>query len=772
MIVSWLLVISPLNLFAQTRENKEEQAVPYQAPQEPLEQGAGTAKETVAAETPVAAETLPAVAETPVAGDKEKSAQKPLVINADQLEYSADNKTATATGNVEVDYKGAKLTCQKLTVNTETKEGVAEGNARMDDAQGVIEGAKISYNFESKVGTIMDAHFRSNPYFGEGSRINKISSEEFRIFKGYLTTCNLDRPHYRFGARRVNFFPGDRVQIKGATIYADKAPLFFIPEYNHSMKDPLMHVQFQPGNSKEWGPYLLSIWRVNVNKYIQSRIFLDYRGNMGVAQGFGANYTTPEPGFGKGDFKFYYTQERNKSKAFSEMPVGNAKVFQRYFVRLRHKWDVDEYTNVLAEYYKIVDSKRVIYGSDYNVLKDFFYREYEKDSLPLSYLSAHRGFTYSSFDFVVQPRVNNWYSQLEKLPELNFTLPSNRIANTPLYFENTSQLANYYNKVATATPGDDSNATKFNTTNRVSIPVKIAFLRFNPYVQSQNTYYNKDDNGNTSIIRTVFSSGTEISTKIYRFFNLKTNALGLDINNLRYIITPTVSYSYTKLPTIPNYKIKLFLGDSVETSQTALLELSHKLQTKREGQSVDLADFRINTTYTFKPKTGTKRGSSFSDIIFNLEVRPWTWMSLVGDATYNHSASKSSSDYMSFTNANFDINFALGTDRSYSFGQRYQRRGGNELTHSLLWRFNPKWKLSVYLRNQRGHDPSLKRGLREQEYSLTRDLHCWEVSFNWNIKRGEGETAWMIFRLKAFPEMEFEYNQSYHRPKPGSQSNP
>ncbi|MDP2941286.1 MAG: hypothetical protein Q8N85_03410 [Candidatus Omnitrophota bacterium] len=127
---------------------------------------------------------------------------------------------------------------------------------------------------------------------------------------------------------------------------------------------------------------------------------------------------------------------------------------------------------------------------------------------------------------------------------------------------------------------------------------------------------------------------------------------------------------------------------------------------------------------------------------------------------------------MKFTNANFDINFALGTDRSYSFGQRYQRRGGNELTHSLLWRFNPKWKLSVYLRNQRGHDSSLKRGLREQEYSLTRDLHCWEVSFNWNIKRGEGETAWMIFRLKAFPEMEFEYNQSYHRPKPGSQSGP
>ena len=705
-------------------------------------------------------------------GVKEEAAKKPITINADQLEYSADNKMAVATGNVEVTYKGAKLTCQKLTINTETKEGVAEGNARLDDAQGVIEGAKISYNFEAKVGTITDANFRSNPYFGQGGTINKISDAEFRVFKGYLTTCNLDRPHYRFGARRVNFFPNDRVQIRGATIFVDKAPLFYVPAYDHSLKDPLMHVQFMPGSSKEWGPYLLSIWRADVNQYIQGRVLLDYRGYIGVAEGFGANYTTPAPGFGRGDFKLYYTQERNKTKAFSKMPVANAKVFQRYLVRLRHKWDPTDRTNVLAEYYKIVDSKRVIYGADYNILKDFFYREYEKDSLPLSYLSAHHGFDYSSFDFIVQKRVNNWYTQLEKLPELNYTLPSVRIANTPFYFESINQLANSYSKIATATPGDDQNATKFDTTNKASIPFRLVFLRFSPYVQARNTYYNKDDSGNTSIIRTVFSSGTDISTKIYRFFNLKTNFLGLEINNLRYIITPTVSYGYTKLPTIPNYKIKQFLGDSVTTSQTANLELSNKLQTKRKGQSVDLADLRINTVYTFKPKEGAKRGSSFSNIIFNLEVRPYPWMSIVGDATYNHSGNKEVSDYMKFSNANFDINFSFAAERTYSFGQRYQRRGGNELTHKLDWRFNPKWKLAVYQRYQRGHDPALKRGLREQEYSLTRDLHCWEVSFNWNVKRGEGETAWMIFRLKAFPEMEFEYNQTYHQPKPGSQSGP
>ncbi len=107
-----------------------------------------------------------------------------------------------------------------------------------------------------------------------------------------------------------------------------------------------------------------------------------------------------------------------------------------------------------------------------------------------------------------------------------------------------------------------------------------------------------------------------------------------------------------------------------------------------------------------------------------------------------------------------------------SIGQRYQLKGGNEITYDIEWRLTPKWKFSFYQRYNRGHDPTLKRGLREQEYSISRDLHCWAVELTNNVRRGQGEAVWLVFRLKAFPELEFEYNQSYHAPKPGSQSNP
>jgi hypothetical protein len=110
-----------------------------------------------------------------------------------------------------------------------------------------------------------------------------------------------------------------------------------------------------------------------------------------------------------------------------------------------------------------------------------------------------------------------------------------------------------------------------------------------------------------------------------------------------------------------------------------------------------------------------------------------------------------------------------GDKWSASIGQRYQRKGSKEMTSSFSYKINPKWKFSVYERYQFS-GTGLIRGLREQEYIVERDLHCWTVSVNYNVKRVGGEEIWIVFKIKAFPEMGFEFNKSYHAPKAGSQS--
>ncbi len=704
---------------------------------------------------------------------------EPIIINGDTVEYLTEGKEVSATGNVSVISKGSKLTCQKLTVNTQTKEGEAEGNVRLEDAKGIIVGEKIKYNFQTKTGMIIDAGFRETPFFGRAENVEKISDSEFVGRRGYMTTCDFDNPHWRIKSKRMDIFPDDKVQTKDDTVYIGRVPVLYAPQFNKSLQDPLMQVQLMPGKRKDWGPYMLSAWGYNITEDVKSRIYLDYRSNFGIAEGFGTNYSTSE--FGKGDFKYYYTQERDKSKDVDQNDVNVAKVFQRYFVRWRHQADIDAQTKFTGEYYNIVDSKRAIYGgSNFNFLKDYFFREYEEQAQPPSYLLFHHSFGYSSVDLFAQKRVNRWYDPgyLEKLPEVNYSLPSIQMGDASIYFSNTSSLGNYNIKnTSTSTPAanntspgtTDAHVNRLDTSNRISLPMKVAFISFDPFVMSRQTFYDKTAANATLSARTIFYSGADMSTKFYRIFNVNSNLLGLNLNGLRHIITPTVGYAFNKEPTILSRNLRQMDGvDSITRNNSSTVGLSNKLQTKRSNQSVDLLDFLITSNYAFKPKTGAKRGSSFSDFLFQLKLLPYSWMRIDSDATYTHSVPRDTVSYNRFSNANYSLTFDIGKGRSFSLGQRYQLKGGNEMTYNLQWPLNPKWAFSIYQRRLRGHGPSLNRGLKEQEYTVSRDLHCWIMEMAYNGTKGKGSTIWFTFRIKAFPEMEFNLNQSYHAPKTGA----
>ena len=734
---------------------------------------------------------------------KSGSKSQPMIINGDSVEYSADNQEVTASGNVEIISGDTKLTCQKLTVNTQTKEGVASGHARIEDQKGIVEGEKLIYNFQTKTGRIIDAQFRANPFFGRARTIEKDGEKEIVAHYGYATTCSFDQPHYRVSSKQINIIPREKIQTKDDYLYLGPFPLMYLSTFNQTFEKPLMHVSVLPGKRKDWGPYLLSEWRYNLAENVDGRAYLDYRNKLGWAEGFGMNYSkTP---IGSGDFKFYYSKE-TPSNPTSGQPTS----YQRYLLRLRHKWDIDSQTNFVAEVYKIGDDRTKFFDPQSNILKDYFYREYEKDSQPLTYALLHHSFTYSSIDFLVQDRINHWYDQLSKLPEIKYMLPSLKIGNTPLYFENYTDFTNFDKKATTAPQSpDDLKVMRFDTTNKISIPMKLAFLQVSPFVKVQETIYDKSATGSNLPARSIFYTGADMSTKFYRLFNVKTDFLGLDLNGLRHIITPTIGYSYNPEPTISANKLRQIDGvDLLASSNAATLQLSNKLQTKRkdaEGKefSVDLVDFLVSTTYAFSPRVvygispviqsdnsviysadpankNKLDGASFSDILFKYKLLPYSWLRIEGDAIYKHSGVPSDWDYVNynhFSNVNYDVNFDFAPERSFGIGQRYQRKGQSQITASFQWRLNPKWKFSMYERyNLKAYtDLSIypnnvvDQGTLEQQFTLSRNLHCWDVDFVFDTKQNNGNTIYIVFRLKAFPENEFNINQSYNKPKTGSQ---
>ena len=745
-------------------ENKE--VTPVQAPAQETVSNALDAVEAVVSKDSTLEEKKETPGEDPFLKKesdlpKDDRAKQAITVNGDKVEYSTDSKLVTAEGDVEVLYKSEELRCQKLTLNTQTKEGEAEGNVSLNDPNVKMTGSKMTYNFQNKSGSIYDATFKSQPYFGSAHILEKLSDSEFIASNTSITSCNFDKPHYRIGMKKINFFQGDKIQAEDAVMYIGNIPVLYLPKFNRSLTDPIMHIQVHPGTRKDWGPYILNTWKTNLAENVDARLFLDYRNKLGVAEGFALNYAPP--GFGNGDFKFYYTDEHP-----TKLSPGSPENFQRYLLRWRHKWDIDPTTNFISEFYKISDEKRKFDPNNF-FLKDYFYREFEEDSQPLSYAQFHHSFPNSTFDFLVQARTNNWFDQLSKLPEVKYTLPSIRIGETPIFFESNTSVANIDKKASTEpVSADEVNVSRMDTTNSFSLPFKLGFFRLTPFLANRETIYDKGADGSTLPMRTIFYSGVGLSTKLFRFYDVKANFLGLDINGIRHVITPSIEYSYNHDPTIESDKLKQIDSiDSIDSGSVAYFGLSNKLQTKRNGKSVDLLDFRVSSAYEFDPRMedGEKHGGTLDDVYFKLKILPFSWMRIESDAIY-------STENNYFSDVNYDFNFNIDKDKSLGIGQRYANGGGNQITCGFNWRLNPKWKFSIYERYEMGDNPNLVRGLSEQEYTISRDLHCWTMDLTLNRKKEEGTSFWVIFRLKAFPESDYGFKQNYHEPQSGSQSNP
>ena len=706
----------------------------------------------------------------PVLDSARKPPESPLMINADKVEYLSDSKDVSAEGGVEIIYKGTKLTCDKIIVNTMTKDGAAEGHVRLEDAQGVIEGDKLTYNFQNKKGFIDNAEFRMDPYYGRARHLEKVSDDQIAAFRGHFSTCNMDRPHFRISARKMSLFPKSKIESYDDIIHLGSVPVACLPHFSRSLTDKETHFQATPGTRKDWGPYILTNYRVDITPYLNGRIYVDYRHEWGFAEGLGFNYNSPD--FGRADVKFYYTEMKPKN-----LQGKNPSTFARYLGRLRYKWDIGEQTNIVSEYYNIKDQYRKEFDSSASFLRDYFYREYEKDEQPLSYIQMHHNFGYSSLDLLFQTRTIHWYGQLDKHPELKYSLPSVQLGESPVYFESYNTIANFNKQES----GTDLTVARFDTLNKFSVPLKVAFVQFKPFVGSRETAYDKGADNKSLPIRTIFTYGADASTKFYRLFDIKTNLWGLNINKLRHVITPTIGYTYNHTPTIPAVNLKQIDSvDALTSSNSATLQLSNKLQTKRDGESVDLVDFLVTTSYNFTPNyvSGNKLGGNFQDVLFRLKLIPYSWMRIEGNATYKHSGVPTDADYGNynrFSEADYNIDFTLGKDRSFGIGQRYERMGDNELTLNVVWRLNPKWKVGYYQRYNLRHywnsttTQSTGPGMLEQQFTLSRDLHCWEMDFTIDRQKSGNSSIYLIFRVKAFPENDFGFDQVYRQPKGGSQ---
>ena len=133
------------------------------------------------------------------------------------------------------------------------------------------------------------------------------------------------------------------------------------------------------------------------------------------------------------------------------------------------------------------------------------------------------------------------------------------------------------------------------------------------------------------------------------------------------------------------------------------------------------------------------------------ELRPYSWLGLEADATYDARTGKANT-------ANFDVYLAKTDAFRVAAGQRYVRDESSQATGQVNWRISPDLEIKAYERYEFETKES-----KEFEFMVSKAFSCVIVDFTYN--HGDGDTFFFVFRLKAFPTASFGLSQSYNRPK-------
>ncbi len=155
----------------------------------------------------------------------------PIDISADYLEEKRDENVYIAKGNVDVRQGTQVLNADYVRYNKTTSDVLAEGHVVFQDQEDVIHCERISLNLLTKTGTIEKGNIfiKQGNFHIAGEEIDKVGELEYTIKNGEFTTCEGERPSWKFVAKDVEMTVEGYAKTKGTKFQIRNHTVFYLP---------------------------------------------------------------------------------------------------------------------------------------------------------------------------------------------------------------------------------------------------------------------------------------------------------------------------------------------------------------------------------------------------------------------------------------------------------------------------------------------------------------------------------------------------------------
>jgi len=722
-------------------------------------------------------------------------AAPPLEIQAERYEFNPDTGEAVGRGNVRIQYQDVYLRADEVHANLKTHDVEAAGHVVLRRGAFEWHGARVQGNVDRRDFTVYDYAVRNGVWYASGDSARYFSDGHAELQNVTLSTCEylVDEPHhehYSLSAATVVVSPKGRFKARHVVYRVGRVPVFYLPFVAGDSDRRHSSIEIKPGYDGDWGAYLLLGRSWSIGEDGATKFMLHLRSSRGVALG---NRTEVHTQHSDTDFLAYGMHDLDAP----ETTPGYNRRFEtednRYRLRFYHR-------EQLAERWQL--RLRLDALSDIDMLEDWFENEYDRVRQPASIADLSWTGDGAVASLSLRPRLNSFYTAVERLPEARFDVPRRALGRSGLVYMSRSSAARLkmnWRSFSLPRPGGLNDPTDYSTWRLDTL--HFVYRPFNlrdgveivPRAGVRVTWYNRsskrglstddlnrlfraDDpdrvDDTTSIVnydgaggsrtRVAGELGIEASAKFFRVWD-PFRRPRWEIDGLRHVVQPYVNYTWIPEPSEDREHLYFFDEiDRIPELNFVRVGVRQRLQTRREQRIYTLA--RVDTyadLHFHREKDRDHPGDlgARAELRATENVTIWGLLLLdMGEGEVNRgelSLQFGRPDRVVVTLSYLFRNdfiprslFSMGSlldDYSWSLPvPRYYDR-----QHSV--RLALDFPINDLTDGHASWEYDIEEGeLARQRYEIVRDLHCWKGALRFDEDNGDMRVMVVLF-LKAFP---------------------
>lgn len=475
---------------------------------------------------PVSSSSVPLAAE-PV--------EPPIVLTADQLDYDGENKVVQARGAVTLQQGETTLAADELVWQETTRDAAAQGQVRLAEPTAELQGDSLQANLATGLGVARDGRVfvRERNFHLAGDEIERLGEATYHVTGGRFTTCDGEIPDWRFTADQVDVTLGRYATARNVWFEVRNQPVLYLPYLLFPVKSERESGFLLPraGYSSRKGGMLSLAWYEVIDRHLDATVYLDYLSRIGVGKGLEYRYILKDGNAGEALF-YHVTGLQDEDDAQEEL---REKKNDTFALKWKHNGNLPGKVRLSADVDYVED---IEFFEDFGDTAEEYNRDYTVSTIMLQRSWKNLNLTVLS-EYIRNLEGDN-DATLQRLPEVNLSLPLRRLGDSLFYLQAENILTNFDRR-----KGVDGQRFYFHP--ELSAPLNPGrWLELTPKVALHGRYYNVDstapgmsrsDYDDESLVAEYALKANTRFSKVFPF------AYG-GFEKLKHSIEPEITYAY------------------------------------------------------------------------------------------------------------------------------------------------------------------------------------------------------------------------------------